>query len=79
EDLVSANNPTDAYAQQLARSGFRVLIPTLINRDINQWKMSNREWAHRPSFELGRTLAGYETQKVMAGVSILKQTSEDEK
>jgi len=75
EDLVSAKNPADAYAQQLVRSGFRVLIPTLINRENNEWKMSNREWAHRPSFELGRTLAGYETQKIMAGVSILKQTS----
>jgi dienelactone hydrolase len=79
EDLVYAKNPADAYARQLVRSGFRVLIPTLINRETNQWKMSNREWAHRPSFELGRTLAGYETQKVMAGVSILKQTSGDEK
>ncbi|MCA9020467.1 MAG: dienelactone hydrolase family protein, partial [Planctomycetaceae bacterium] len=79
EDLVYAKNPADAYARQLVRSGFRVLIPTLINRETNQWKMSNREWAHRPSFELGRTLAGYETQKVLAGVSILKQTSQDEK
>ncbi|MCA9017177.1 MAG: dienelactone hydrolase family protein, partial [Planctomycetaceae bacterium] len=78
EDLVSAKNPADAYTQQLVRSGFRVLIPTLINREDNQWKMSNREWAHRPAFELGRTLAGYETQKIMAGVSILKQTSGDE-
>ena len=41
--------------------------------------MSNREWAHRPSFELGRTLAGYETQKIMGAVSILQQTNRGNK
>ncbi len=75
EDLISSENMSDAYAQQLVRSGFRVLIPTLINRETNRWKMSNREWAHRPSFELGRTLAGYEVQKILAAINILKQTS----
>lgn len=74
EDLVSSTEPTSAYAQQLVRSGFRVLIPTLINREINQWKMSHREWAHRPSFELGRTLAGYEVQKIRAAINTLQQT-----
>lgn len=79
EELVSSENPSAAYAQQLVRSGFRVLIPTLINRENNQWRMSNREWAHRPSFELGRTLAGYEVQKIMAGISSLQQTNGAEK
>ncbi len=79
EDLVSSENPSAAYAQQLVRSGFRVLIPTLINRENNQWRMSNREWAHRPSFELGRTLAGYEVQKIMAGISSLQTASGAEK
>jgi len=75
EDLVSSDNLNDSYVQKLVRSGFRVLIPTLINRENNRWKMSNREWAHRPSFELGRTLAGYEVQKILAAVNILKQTN----
>lgn len=75
EDLVSSENLTDAYAQRLVRSGFRVLIPTLVNRENNRWKMSNREWAHRPSFELGRTLVGYEVQKIMGAINILQQTS----
>ncbi|WP_298866140.1 dienelactone hydrolase family protein, partial [uncultured Gimesia sp.] len=79
EDLVSSEKPNTSYAQQLVRSGFRVLIPTLINREMNTWKMSNREWAHRPSFELGRTLAGYETQKIMGAVSILQQTNGGDK
>ena len=79
EDLVSSENLNNSYAQRLVRSGFRVIIPTLINRELMQWKMSNREWAHRPSFELGRTLAGYETQKIMGAVSILQQTNGGEK
>ncbi|MCF6312919.1 MAG: hypothetical protein L3J39_10760 [Verrucomicrobiales bacterium] len=73
EDLVSSNTAAGAYAQQLVRSGFGVLIPTIINRDINQWTLSNREWAHRPSFELGRTLAGYELQKIIAIINIQYQ------
>ncbi|MCH9726655.1 MAG: dienelactone hydrolase family protein [Planctomycetes bacterium] len=79
EDIVSSKKPNTSYAQQLVRSGFRVLIPTIINREMNTWKMSNREWAHRPSFELGRTLAGYETQKIMGAVSILQQTNRGNK
>ncbi len=75
EDLVSSEKPNTPYAQQLVRSGFRVLIPTLVNREVNQWKMSNREWAHRPSFELGRTLAGYEVQKIMGAISTLQQSN----
>ncbi|QDV16006.1 Alpha/beta hydrolase family protein [Gimesia panareensis] len=77
ETLVSSDQTGGNYAQQLARSGFRVLIPTLINRDLNKWNLSQREWLHRPAFELGRTLAGYEVQKIMAGVQQLKQTSAD--
>jgi len=74
EQLVSPDkdSPSGAYAQILARAGFRVLIPTLINREENEWKMSNREWLHRPSFELGYTLAGYELQKILAGVDYFK-------
>lgn len=79
EQLASPdkNSPTGAYAQALARSGFRVLIPTLINRTENEYKMSNREWLHRPSFELGYSLAGYELQKILAGVTYLKDVGGD--
>ena len=30
EDIVSSKKPNTSYAQQLVRSGFRVLIPTII-------------------------------------------------
>ncbi|MFK5922666.1 MAG: dienelactone hydrolase family protein [Verrucomicrobiota bacterium] len=79
EDLISSDTPAGNYAQMLVRSGYKVLIPTLINRASNQWTLSNRDWAHRPSFELGRTLAGYEVQKIISAINILQQNSEDKK
>ncbi len=63
-----------SYALELALSGCRVLIPTLINRNGNAYKMTNREWLQRPSFVLGRTLTGYELHKILAGVSALQNT-----
>tara|TARA_R110002096_G_scaffold114770_5_gene248808 strand:- start:2235 stop:4541 length:2307 start_codon:yes stop_codon:yes gene_type:complete len=62
---------TTPFALNLARSGCRVLVPLLINRDENEFLMPNREWLHRPAYELGRTLAGYEVQKVLAAVDCL--------
>jgi len=59
----------NAFASELAKLGCRVLVPTLISRqDHSNWKMPNREWLHRPSYMLGRTLAGDETQKILAAV-----------
>ena len=34
--------------------------------------MPTREWLHRPAWELGRTLAGYEVHKVLAAVDCLR-------
>lgn len=65
------------FARRLAASGCRVLVPTLINREIVQRnspgrsggaKLTNREFLYRPAFELGRGLIGYELQKVLAAV-----------
>ena len=57
------------YATELAKLGCRVLVPSLISReDHPKWKMPYREWLHRPAYILGSTLAGYETQKILAGV-----------
>ncbi len=75
EDLVASDKPAGNYARQLVRSGYRVLIPTLVNRTPNQWTLGNRDWAHRPSFELGRTLTGYELQKIIAAINILQTMS----
>ena len=73
EDLANGASlkKTSAYAQSMADAGFRVLIPLLINRDEHLYKMPNREWLHRPAYILGRTLAGYEVQKILAGIDAL--------
>lgn len=65
------------FARRLAEVGCRVLVPTLIDRQLQRRNapgregganLSNREYLYRPSFELGRHLIGYELQKVLAGV-----------
>ncbi|MEQ9408971.1 MAG: dienelactone hydrolase family protein [Fuerstiella sp.] len=60
------------YARRLAESGCRVIIPQLISRDRSKRNgranLTDREYLHRPAFELGRHLIGYELQKIMAAV-----------
>jgi dienelactone hydrolase len=65
----------DSFALGLARSGCEVLIPTLIDRSdtlSGNAKLSratnqpHREFVHRTAYEMGRTLIGYEVQKVLA-------------
>jgi len=67
----------DDYGLRLAHNGCRVLIPMLIDRDdkysgnarMNRWtNYTHREWIHRMCYEMGRTLPGYEVQKVLAAV-----------
>ena len=70
EVVLGERNP---FAFRLARGGCRVVVPMLINRENHKFPMSNREWLHRPAYELGRTLAGYETNKVVAAVRCLKK------
>ncbi len=56
------------YAGRMAMSGCRVLVPMLIERSGERHGMPTREWLHRPAWEMGRTLTGYEVQMVLAGV-----------
>jgi dienelactone hydrolase len=60
-----------------AQHGCRVLIPTLIDRkdDLSgnaklkrQTNLPHREFIYRMAYEMGRTLTGYEVQKVLAAV-----------
>lgn len=62
--------PASQFARRLAESGCRVLIPTLIDRHLENRRatLTNREFIYRPAFELGRHLIGYEIQKVLAAV-----------
>ncbi len=65
------------FARLLAENGCRVLVPTLISREMSKRapsgmpgraNLTNREFVYRPAFELGRHVIGYELQKVLAGV-----------
>ena len=66
-----------AFAQRLAEHGCRVVIPVLIDRNDNlsgseklkrATNIPHREFVHRMAYEMGRTLVGYEVQKVLAAV-----------
>ena len=54
----------------LASHGVNVIVPSLISREMtkrnNRANLSHREYLHRPAFILGRTMTGYEVQKVLA-------------
>ncbi|MCG6156570.1 dienelactone hydrolase family protein [Rubinisphaera margarita] len=62
-------------ALRLAAAGCRVIVPTLISREIEargapghakRAKVTNREYIYRAAFDLGRHVIGYELQKVFA-------------
>ncbi len=77
EQIAYTGAEQDTFALRLAKHGCRVLIPTLIDRKDNlsgsaklnrATNIPHREFIHRMAFEMGRTLSGYEVQKVLAGV-----------
>jgi dienelactone hydrolase len=57
-------------ALRLAENGYRVIVPTLIDRTVEarngRARLTNREFVYRSAFELGRHIIGYEVQKVLA-------------
>ncbi len=66
-----------AFAQRLAEHGCRVVVPVLIDRNDNLsgseklkrgTNLPHREFVHRMAYQMGRTLVGYEVQKVLAAV-----------
>jgi len=69
--------PEAQFARRLAENRMEVLIPVLINREdtmsanpaVNRTtNQPHREFIHRMAYEMGRTLTGYEVQKVLAAV-----------
>ncbi len=81
---LSPGIPTASqFARGLAESGFRVLVPVLISREIDfsgdaqvQWtNLPHREWIYRQAFPLGRHVIGFDVQKVLAGVDWLRSTA----
>ncbi|MEO6809866.1 MAG: LamG-like jellyroll fold domain-containing protein, partial [Isosphaeraceae bacterium] len=75
--LTEGIPPPFRVARRLAESGFRVIVPTLIDRSIKprngRAQLTNREYLQRSAYELGRTLAGYEVQKVLALVDWMER------
>ncbi|WP_237607604.1 alpha/beta hydrolase family protein [Roseimaritima sediminicola] len=68
------------FARRLAESGCRVLVPTLISREVHRRggrvDLTNREYLYRSGFVLGRHLIGFELQKILAGVDWYERESQ---
>ena len=75
--LAEGIAPDSQFARRLAENGCRVLIPTLIDRHLENRRaiMTNREFIYRPAFVLGRHIIGYEIQKVLAAVDFFSKES----
>ncbi|MDR3404728.1 MAG: dienelactone hydrolase family protein [Chthoniobacter sp.] len=81
--LPDADNlPEQApHAAELATEGWLVLAPVLVDRRDN-WSgiealqrftnQPHREWIYRQTFEMGRSVIGYEAQKVFAAIDALQ-------
>jgi dienelactone hydrolase len=75
--LAACDHP---FARRLAENSVAVLIPTIVSRDfefsgnpkVAMTNQSHREWIYRQAFQMGRHVIGYEVQKVMAAVDVLK-------
>ena len=78
EELAGLTSPnarsTPPVALQMAAAGCRVLIPRLVSPENHpSWPLTRREWIHRPAWELGRTLTGYELLVVFAAADRLAE------
>ncbi len=74
--LVPGVPPESQVARRLAENGFRVVVPTLIDRTVArraEAQLTGREFIYRSAFELGRHVIGYEVQKVMSVVDMLSR------
>jgi dienelactone hydrolase len=82
--LVPGVPATVQVAPDLASRQFRVLVPVLIDRNDThsgnpklgrQTNQPHREFVHRMAYEMGRTMPGYEVQKILAAVDWLAATT----
>jgi len=85
--LPDAGQTPEEYANQIAAplvaQGCTVLVPVLVNRQ-DTWSgndvvgrytnQPHREWIYRQAFEVGRTLIGYEVQKILAALDAFGAT-----
>ena len=67
---------TQQFARRLAENGCRVIVPMLVDRSdtnaglpgVRKLRQTQREVLWRAAYEMGRTVQGYEVQKVLAAV-----------
>jgi dienelactone hydrolase len=75
--------PAHQFARRLAEAGCRVIVPSLVDRSdtfsglpgVRRLRQSQRETLWRAAYEMGRTVQGYEAQKVLAAVDWLSAQS----
>ncbi|HRF02124.1 MAG TPA: hypothetical protein PLI18_16530 [Pirellulaceae bacterium] len=74
---ATAEAPAPQFARRLAESGLRVLVVATLDRTLEKFRgralQTRREFAHRPAFELGRTLVGYEVSAVLSARRWMKR------
>ncbi len=66
-------------ARRLAENGFKVLVPTLLDRScagsgeesLLMTNLPHREWIQRQAYMMGRHVIGYELQKILGAADIL--------
>jgi dienelactone hydrolase len=81
--LVEGIPASSRLPLKLAHSHVNVIVPALISREMtkrnNRANLTHREYIHRSAFILGRTLTGYEVQKVLALVDWIEQQNANQK
>jgi dienelactone hydrolase len=86
EDIAGLNSRIEKnsqFARRLAENGLTVVVPVVIDR-TNRWSRNtnrpSRSWIYSQTHEMGRTVTGYEVQKMEAVIDWFeKQNSDDAK
>ncbi len=81
--LKEGIDPHSQFARHLAENGYTVVVPVIIDRS-NRWSRgtnrSSRSWIYAQTHEMGRTVTGYEIQKMEALIDWFdQQRSKDQK
>src|SRR5690606_18893010 len=67
--LVSGVPEASQLPRKLVSSGVNVIVPALVSREMTKRRdranLTHREYLHRSAYILGRTMTGYEVQKVL--------------
>lgn len=86
EDIIGLTKqlpPLQQIGLRFALTGFRILIPAVINREpyqdpngddarITRSDQTHREWIYRQAFQMGRHPIGYEVQTALAGAELFQ-------